>query len=51
LIQAGQLRRFVRSGNTRTRQIPKREPRGGELGERRLERFERKDNRRIEKKG
>jgi len=36
LIQAGQLRRFFKSGNVRTRQSPEREPRGGELEERRL---------------
>jgi len=50
LIQAGQLRRFVRSGNTLTRQSSEREPKGGELGEGRIKRFERKDNRRIERR-
>ncbi|XP_068466501.1 uncharacterized protein [Phaseolus vulgaris] len=49
LIQAGQLRHFVRSGNTRTRQSPERGSRGGELEEMRLERFQGKDNRRIER--
>ena len=49
MIQAGQLRHFVRSGNTRTRQSPERGPRGGELEEMRLERFEGKDNRIIER--
>jgi len=49
-IQAGQLRRFVKNGNVRTRQSPEREPRGGELGEMRLERFERKDNMRVERR-
>jgi len=33
------------------RKSPKREPRGGKLGERRSERFERKDNRRVERRG
>jgi len=50
LIQARQLKHFVRSGGTRTRQSPKREPKGGELGERRPDRFERRDNRRIERR-
>ena len=50
LIQAGQLRQFVRGGNTRVRQSPERELRGGEIGEKRVERFERKDSRRVEKR-
>jgi len=49
LIQAGQLKRFVR-GNTRLRLSPKRGLRGGEIGERRVERFERRENKRVEKR-
>ena len=43
LIQAGQLKRFVRGGNTRIRLSPERGSRGGEMGQRRVERFERRD--------
>ena len=50
LIQAGQLRRYVKSGNVRIRQSPEREPRIGHLRERRSERFERKDNERVERR-
>jgi len=50
LIQPGQLRCFVRSGNVRMRQSSNKELRGGELGEMRSERFERKDNRRVERR-
>jgi len=48
LIQAGQLKRFVRGGNTRMRLSLERDVRGGEIGERRVERFERRENRRVE---
>jgi len=50
LIQAGQLRRFVKSGNVRIRQSPKSDTRNGELGEMRIKRFKRKDNRRVERR-
>jgi len=50
LIQAGQLKRFVRGGNTRMRLSPERGLRGGEIGERRVERFERRENKRVEKR-
>jgi len=50
LIQVGKLRRFVRSGNMRMRQSSEKELRSREVGERRVERFERKDNRRLERR-
>ena len=50
LIQAGQLKRFVRGRNTRMRLSPEKDVRGGEIGERRVERFERRENRRVEKR-
>jgi len=50
LIQVGQLKRFVQGGNTRLRLSPERGLRGGEIGERRVERFERRENKRIEKR-
>jgi len=48
LIQAGQLRRFVRNGGIRNRHSP--EPRGKGYVGRREERFERRDDSRCERK-
>ncbi|XP_068461731.1 uncharacterized protein [Phaseolus vulgaris] len=50
LIQAGQLKRFVQGGNVRIRLSPERGSKGGEMGQRRVERFERRDEKRVEKR-
>ncbi|XP_068497948.1 uncharacterized protein [Phaseolus vulgaris] len=50
LIHAGQLKRFVQRGNARAWLSPERDVRGRELGERRVERFERRENKRVEKR-
>jgi len=50
LIHAGQLKRFIRGGNTRVWLSPERGVRGEEIGERRVERFERRENKRVEKR-
>ncbi|XP_068491909.1 uncharacterized protein [Phaseolus vulgaris] len=50
VIHAGQLKRFIRGGNTRVWLSPERGVRGEEIGERRVERFERRENKRVEKR-
>jgi len=50
LIQAGQLKRFIRGGNTRMRLSPEKGLKGGEVGERIVERFEKREDKIVEKR-